>query len=535
MESLSGNIISWQYKKEPRLNTGRIIFIIFTVIGLAARIYSFGSIPPGLNADEASIGYDAYSLLHYGMDRNGIHNPVHLIGWGSGQNALYAYLLMPFIYFFGLTSVTVRLVNLLAGIASMFIFYLLIKKISNKTIALISFCILAINPWHIMMSRWALESNLFPAVLLAAVYLLTASFEKKALLPAAMFVMALCLYSYGTSYLFLPLFLLMAAPYIIYHKKTGLLSASAGTAVFAATAAPIILFVIINYFKLQTISLPFLTIPRLTSDNVQFITQSSLSSGAGFFKGLLENMETFITYIITQKDVLWNVIPQYGYMYIFSLPLLILGLVKTAYLFFVKKGFRKSFVILAWFISAVLMAFFMKICTNRINIIFFPMIFFAAVGIYSLKNSIFKRIQAVFIILIALLHITYFSFFMQYYLTTYPGNTAQLFHKSFGEAITYASQQYNGKIYVTDKANMPYIFVLFYTKADTGEFVRTVQYADPASAFRNASSFGRYVFRPGGPFEEGKAYIVHNSDIANFDEKDYVIKRFELYSSVIKR
>ncbi|WP_410513409.1 hypothetical protein PaeBR_02820 [Paenibacillus sp. BR2-3] len=78
--------------------------VVLFLLGAAIRILYIGSIPGGLNQDEASIGYDAYAILHYGIDRNGIHLPVHLISWGSGQNALYAYLSMPFILLFGCSA-----------------------------------------------------------------------------------------------------------------------------------------------------------------------------------------------------------------------------------------------------------------------------------------------------------------------------------------------------------------------------------------------------------------------------------------------
>ncbi|MBR2279774.1 MAG: hypothetical protein IJ903_02445 [Ruminococcus sp.] len=79
------------------------------LLAATVRLVLFGSHPAGLNQDEASIGYEAWSVLHYGIDRNGLSVPVHFIAWGSGQNALYAYLLMPFIALFGLNVVTQRM------------------------------------------------------------------------------------------------------------------------------------------------------------------------------------------------------------------------------------------------------------------------------------------------------------------------------------------------------------------------------------------------------------------------------------------
>ena len=54
-------------------------------------------------------GYEAYSILNYGIDRNGNVLPVFLVSWGSGQNALYTYILIPFIKLLGLSSFSVRL------------------------------------------------------------------------------------------------------------------------------------------------------------------------------------------------------------------------------------------------------------------------------------------------------------------------------------------------------------------------------------------------------------------------------------------
>lgn len=78
------------------------IACILLLLGSLLRMVLIDNYPFGLNQDEASIGYDAYSILKYGIDRNGISFPIHLISWGSGQNSLYAYMIMPFILFLDL-------------------------------------------------------------------------------------------------------------------------------------------------------------------------------------------------------------------------------------------------------------------------------------------------------------------------------------------------------------------------------------------------------------------------------------------------
>ena len=84
-----------------------ITFVIF-VVGFTVRLIGITNYPNGLNCDEASIGYEAYSLLNYGIDRNGNSWPVFLEAWGSGQNALYMYIIMPFIKIFPWWTFTCR-------------------------------------------------------------------------------------------------------------------------------------------------------------------------------------------------------------------------------------------------------------------------------------------------------------------------------------------------------------------------------------------------------------------------------------------
>lgn len=175
--------------------------LLLFLLGAVIRILYIGSIPPGLNQDEASIGYDAYSILHYGIDRNGVHLPVHLIAWGSGQNALYAYLSMPFIWLFGLTPMSVRAVSLIMGLLGMIVFYLVAKQLFTfRAAGNAAMFFIAINPWHIMMSRWALESNLFPTLILFSVYFLLKTLKNPRWSYAYTILLGLSLYAYGTAY-----------------------------------------------------------------------------------------------------------------------------------------------------------------------------------------------------------------------------------------------------------------------------------------------------------------------------------------------
>lgn len=57
------------------------LIILIILIGCLIRIIAIDKMPNGLNVDEASAGYEAYSILNTGMDRNGNFLPVFLEAW----------------------------------------------------------------------------------------------------------------------------------------------------------------------------------------------------------------------------------------------------------------------------------------------------------------------------------------------------------------------------------------------------------------------------------------------------------------------
>lgn len=51
-------------------NKKNIILCFIFILGFAVRLVAINQYPQGLNVDEASAGYEAYSILNYGIDRN---------------------------------------------------------------------------------------------------------------------------------------------------------------------------------------------------------------------------------------------------------------------------------------------------------------------------------------------------------------------------------------------------------------------------------------------------------------------------------
>ena len=222
-----------------------LIVAAIILVGILVRLLFVGRYPAGLNQDEASAGYDAFAVLNYGIDRNGIHNPMHLIAWGSGQNMAYSWLCMPFIALFGLSAVTVRVPMAIVGSISVALFYFFLKNIrgEDKRLVYLGTFLFAVFPWHIMKSRWGLESNLFPELILWGVVLLSFFLKnrKGIFLYLGYFLFGFSAYAYGSAYCFLPFFVLPLTVYLYCTKRAELRQLFLAMLILAVVVLPDIL------------------------------------------------------------------------------------------------------------------------------------------------------------------------------------------------------------------------------------------------------------------------------------------------------
>ncbi|WNS41629.1 phospholipid carrier-dependent glycosyltransferase [Paenibacillus sp. MMS20-IR301] len=502
--------------------------LLLFLLGATVRILYITSIPPGLNQDEASIGYDAYAILHYGMDRNGVRLPVHLIAWGSGQNALYAYLSMPFLLLFGLTPLSVRALSLVMGLLSMIIFYLIMRQLSSSSRAgTAAMFFIAINPWHIMMSRWALESNLFPTLILIALYFLLRSLSRPGWLYAFSGMLALSLYAYGTAYFFVPLFAFGTAILLLYSRGLKLRTLAWNALLFAAMALPILLFIIINHYSMQNIATPLFTIPKLTMPRVE---QISSVFGGQLLETAAHNFSTFCKLMYSGSDGLpWNSIAPYGYAYPAALPFAGIGLIVTAHAWWTRRREAAGQgALLLWLLLAVLMAFITDVNINRINIVFYPFIMLVSAGFMWLAGKVRGAAW-----LAAAVFALMFILFSNSYFREFPDRIGPAFFESFGEAVEYASDHSQGEVYIANEVNMPYIFVLFYERISPRDFQDSVLYANPGDAFQQVTSFGRYKFGSLDTVPADAAYIFGNNSPVPAAGAEYTITRFTGYSVMV--
>lgn len=412
------------------------------------------------------------------------------------------------------------------GCISLIALYLLLRKISNKKIAIIGLTFFAICPWHIMKSRWGLESNLFPDLILIFVYALIKGIEdkNKILYYISFMIAGITAYAYGTSYFFLPMFLIPVLIILVRKKEISIKQAIISLIIVGIISLPIILFVIINTFNLQQINLPFITIPKLEVNRYKEIT--SIFS-KDFLTTSLSNFTQSMKILILQTDGLpWNSIEPFGLIYIFSEVFTIIGIIYS-FRKNEKVNIKYNYIINIWFIVSLILTFICEPNINRLNIIMIPIIYYCIIGIYvTVENK--KKIA----IGILILYIISFILFLNTYFHQ-NWDKYSTFESDLQDVITYVSDLENKEIYISNKIKEPYIYVLFYTKGNTEEFVKTVQYYDEHVEFRQVKEFEKYHFQNIKEIDisDNKVFIIKKEDIDkyNIEENKFKINNFEKY------
>lgn len=195
-------------------------WILVAIIILASflRLWNLANVPPSLTPDEASLGYNAYTILHTGKDFWGESFPIIFKSFGDYTPGLYVYLTVPFVTVMGLNEWSVRLPNAAAGVGIIWLVYLLTIELFDKSkmandkwpmtnngkslsfsiyhLALSTAFLAAVNPWLIMFSRGAWLPNVCLLLTLLGIYFFFRALTKHKYLFCSSLFFALSILSY---------------------------------------------------------------------------------------------------------------------------------------------------------------------------------------------------------------------------------------------------------------------------------------------------------------------------------------------------
>ncbi len=241
----------------PILHRTGTILLLILFLAASLRLVNLGQSPPGFNQDEAVNAWNAWCLLKTGKDQTGAPWPIfYLRTFGSNNAPLYIYSMIPFLAVGGLSIWTVRFVPAFFGILCIPLIYYIASRLFDRRVGLVAALLLALNPWHLQLSRWGHEGCIAPMLGLAPLALMlwakmpirNENPDPPHLLLAALAgaLSGIGCYSYPAIRLFIPPFLalivLVTLPawWRTLKTRNGALAVAAFIIAFAATFGPLV-------------------------------------------------------------------------------------------------------------------------------------------------------------------------------------------------------------------------------------------------------------------------------------------------------
>jgi 4-amino-4-deoxy-L-arabinose transferase-like glycosyltransferase len=337
------------------------------VIAFLLRFWDLGINPPGLNWDEVSIGYDAYSVLKTGKDQFGTVFPLSFRSLDDQKSPVYIYATVIAIAIFGKTEFAVRVTSALCGVLTVYLLYFLTQKIitvmkdipnekeknmwrnRSANIGLFTAAILAITPWHVHFSRVAFEANtaLFFEVLGSYLFLSWIErlkekiYDKKTVLCSlgAVLSFVLAMYSYANATLFIAALLVGWALYCNkILRKTGIKQMSVPVVFAVLLLIPLLLQIVQGSGLTRYRATSIFYRPDVVIRNNQE-AKEDFDAGEGRLSVLMHNvripyiytiLDNYLshyrfTFLFTKSDLPRHQIPGYGLLYNWQLVLIALG------------------------------------------------------------------------------------------------------------------------------------------------------------------------------------------------------------------
>ena len=458
----------------------KIYLALFLIIILAffLRLNKVTEVPPSLNWDEASIGYNAYSVLKTGRDEWGQFLPLHFKSYGEYKLPIQIYTSIPSIAIFGLNELGVRITPVVYGTLTVLVMFFLGRALFNSNlVGLISAFLSAISPWHIQLTRASFESSLATLFIAVGMWFLIKGFKDARWLVISMVPFAFSVFTYNSARVFTPMFLV--AILFIYWKK---LIKFKKFIIFSLIIFVSLLTPLTPYFlsgersaryKLVSITDDPGLVPRINENRGRSTLPKPLPR-------LIHNKVTYIGFYFT-RNYLAHFTPQFlflsgaphkqhhvqnmGELYLFQAPFLLIGLwglFKKKQKF---KGLLLSWLFLAFVPVSVTGDSIPHALRTHVAAPFYQLVssfgFLITLGWISKWKNIVKVSLGVFSGGVVLLSVGYYLY--NYYVI-YPQNYSRDWQYGYKQVVEYISKHQNeyDQIVFTRHYGEPHMFTLFY-------------------------------------------------------------------------
>lgn len=523
-------------------------YILIAILILAAvlRFWNLSSVPPSTSMDEASISYNAYSVVKTGGDEYGQLPSISHRSYDDWRRATYLYLTTPFVAIFGLQAISVRLPAVILSILTVWATYHIILSLFSKrteqsvAVALMGTLLLAISPWHIYISRLGHESNACLAFFIFGVFFFLQGEKNKSWIKIfiAMIFFTLSMVSYYSGQAFIPL--LVLGLLVIFRKSLlamvkqdkrilipFFVLSIALIPIFALIFSPssLVRFQATSTFKQQAHQEMFQKRVELRNKAVE----NNDIIGAIVYNRHLFPLQVLVQGYISHFNPQWlftnpssqpHKVPNMGLLYLWEIPFIIIGII--AFLASRLVDPRARIFVFFWFLLGSLPAAIATQAPHAMrsyNILPTWQIFTAFGLTYIFYRA--QKIRVLVLLAFAFLIIISLAAFYQNYFIVFPKEQSKSFHYGLSQAIPYVlsvQDNYSKIVFSnTDNLYQSYMVFLYHSKYDPSRYQKFG--GTKSGGFAETHVFDKYEFRPVNlqkeKIEKGVLYVVNPEEISD--------------------
>jgi len=488
----------------------RLLLLLVFLLAFLLRFWQLGVNPPSLDWDEASLGYNAYSILKTAKDEYGSFLPLSIRSFGDFKPPLYTYLTIIPVAIFGLNEFSTRFISAFFGALAIIIAYFLVKELfpqKSFIFYLLSLIFFALSPWHIQFSRVAFEANVALTFFLAGILFFLKGRNSGVFFIFSFFSFIFSTFTYHSERLAAPL---MIVGLLFIFQKVSI-------AKWKFVVTGLLLFIL---FSLPIISQLTSTAARFGSVTIlnpneklgTSISAIEFDKKRGDLLGRLMHNRR----IVFGREVLAGYLDHFnfdflflkgdppgrhhatgmGMLYFWDLPFVLLGL------FEILGGLaeKEKRLIFWWFRIAPVASSFTTGTPHAVRALLYLPTYqiFTAFGVVEVIRWFKEYRKKIIGIALIILTFTFLLLNFYYYLHTYyihtPQEEAPSWQYGYKEVVTEVSKlEANfAKVIVTYFYDQPYVYFLFYQKVDPSWYQ---QNWGGGEIQRENRGFGKYEFR----------------------------------------
>lgn len=485
----------------------RIILFTVVVLTFLLRFWLLGTNPPSLDWDEASLGYNTYSISITGKDEYGRFLPFSIRSFDDYKPPAYTYLSIVPVWFFGLNEFSTRFISAFLGSLSVIVVFFLIKELFPSLqfrFRLLSMLFFSLSPWHLQFSRVAFEANIGLFFFLIGILYYLKGVKNGKYFFLSFLSFAASLYSYHSPRLVVPL--IIAGLIVLYFQQT---KKHIWYFLLSLILVMIIIFPLIKQIQSATgARFSSVTILKPTDRLKQSILMMQSDIQNDDILGILTHNRR----IVFGREILAGYIDHFnfdflfltgdaagrhhavgtGMLYKWELPFIIAGIY-----YLIKLRQKGSDFLFWWFICAPIASSLTEATPHAVrSLLYLPTYqIFSAFGVLYLLNIFHMKIlQRLYVLFFIAIFIANFFYYMHMYWIHTPIEYATWWQYGYKELVYEINKVKDrfDKIIITYKYDQPYIYFLFFNQFDPKRYQNQWGETTIQRAYR---AFDKYEFR----------------------------------------